>query len=522
MKKIIIFTAIGLLALIQVQAQNSFSGESGLFAMDTKNPELTVNAPTGGETFNYLEPLDIGYTATDDSFGETPIAAGLSTEEGGAIAWLAQDLENSGSAQLELPHQETAFAQAHIMATDAYGNQSTAASNGYFDLLQGIFIPQGWSIISSWRQPENPAMNHIFGELNAQNKVSIMINKKGIYWPAYNINTIGDWDVYDGYKLKLTSSGSILIPGEAPGDKTFNAVQGANYLPMLCDVPVEAAGLLSQFGENLLYAFDIYSGNIYWPAGGIFDLDTLKPGTGYLLGMHQPASATYTCGKTSGSGTWTRTQPIVYQDAPWSIHKSGTAHFIAINSSALSHLEAGDFIGVFNAGGRCMGMAQYTGSSENLLLLAYADDETTEAKDGFAPAEHMHFRIFHQATAKQSPAEVEWDYSMPNTAGFAENGQSRILKLATGATAIADLQMENIEIHPNPNKGVFDIKIPNVRGELTIEISNASGMNIHSEKFMASETNISHQINLGNAPAGVYFVRISNGSGLSIKKVVIQ
>ena len=522
MKKIIIITAIWFVALLQVSGQNSFTGESGIFAMDTKNPEVTLDAPNGGGTYNYYLPLDISWAATDHSFGDTPIAAGLSTEEGGEVSWLAQDLANSGSTQMELPHQETAFAKAHIKATDNYGNQATGASNTYFSLLQGIYIPQGWSIISSWQQPDNPAMDEIFSELNAQNKVTIMLGKSGIYWPAHNINTLGDWDVYEGYKIRMGDDGGVLMTGQIPDNKTIDAQQGINYLPVLCDVPVLATEIFDQFGDDLHFAFDIYAGLIYWPEGGIYTLDTLMPGSGYLVSLLQPRTATYNCGKASGGGNWAKAQPQVYENAPWGIHKTGTAHFVAVAASATSQLQPGDFMGAFNSAGQCMGMSQYNGDSKNMLLVAYADDQTTQAKDGFAEDEPMYFKVYAQATGQTSIVNVNWDPSMPNTNSFAANGRSGILKFSTGALAIDKLMMENIQIHPNPNKGMFDIQIPNCPGELTIEITNASGMTIHTEKLNTAQSNISHPINLSHVPAGIYFVRISNGNSIAMKKVVIQ
>jgi hypothetical protein len=134
----------------------------------------------------------------------------------------------------------------------------------------------------------------------------------------------------------------------------------------------------------------------------------------------------------------------------------------------------------------------------------------------------MYFKVYSPATGQTSLVNASWDLSMPNTNNFAANGRSGILKISTGALAIDKLMMENIEIHPNPNKGIFDVQIPTIQGRLTIEISNASGMTIHSEKLDASETSISHPINLSHVPAGVYFVRISNGTSIAMKKVVIQ
>jgi hypothetical protein len=82
--------------------------------------------------------------------------------------------------------------------------------------------------------------------------------------------------------------------------------------------------------------------------------------------------------------------------------------------------------------------------------------------------------------------------------------------------------LEEIQLHPNPNRGVFNLEIPVIGRQLTIEILNVSGLLIHSEELQKTETNIIHQINNAGTPPGVYFVRISNSEGIVVKKIVIQ
>jgi uncharacterized protein (TIGR02145 family) len=121
--------------------RNNFSGESPAFIMDTKNPEVTLNTPNGGGIYSYLELLDVTWTATDDTFEATPVSAGISTEEGGAITWLASNITNSGNTQIDPPDVETLFALAHVKAVDAFGNESEDASDDYFELVESTDPP---------------------------------------------------------------------------------------------------------------------------------------------------------------------------------------------------------------------------------------------------------------------------------------------------------------------------------------------------------------------------------------------
>jgi len=135
MKKILITIILLIVGLWQLSAQTGFSGESATFTVDTKKPEVTLNSPNGGGSFINTLPIEITWIATDDSFGGTPISAGLSTEEGGDVNWLGQNLANSGTKSVSPPQAVTLFAKAHIKAVDAFGNEAVDMSDGYFELL---------------------------------------------------------------------------------------------------------------------------------------------------------------------------------------------------------------------------------------------------------------------------------------------------------------------------------------------------------------------------------------------------
>lgn len=384
-----------------------------------------------------------------------------------------------------------------------------------------ICIPQGWSGISSYNDPFNPAMEDIFASLVAENKVTIVLGDNGFYWPAQNINTLtSGWDVKKGYKIKMNEPGCLGIVGDMPADKSFTAKKGASFIPVLCDQPVPAVDVFSQFGNDLLFAFDIYAQLVYWPQGGLYTLETLEPGVGYLVNMLNQGQASYSCSRSTVAN-FVKAHPTVYADAPWSYAKTGTMHFISINQSALSELSKGDYIGVFNAEGVCAGFAQFTGEDGNMLLMVNGDDVTTQNLDGMLENQEMTFKIYRSAGHVELPLEVTFDASMPNNGSFSELGQSRITKMSVVLTSVFESKLDKIYLHPNPGNGIFNLEIPADDQPLQIQVMNVSGQVIYSSSI-DSRTNSSYRLDLSNHAQGVYFVKITDLNETVVKKVVIQ
>lgn len=387
------------------------------------------------------------------------------------------------------------------------------------DPLEGhvICIPEGWSGISTYNDPNNPDMVDIFAGLVADDKVVIVLGDNGFYWPSQNINTFTDgWDVKKGYKIKMNESGCLGIPGEMPEDKSFTAKKGASFIPVLCDEPVPAADIFSQFGNNLLFAFDIYAQLVYWPMGGLYTLETLEPGVGYLANMINASSATYNCGRSSVENH-IKAQPPVYKSAPWSVNNSGNPHLISISKLAFNELQNGDFIGVFNSEGVCTGFTQFNGESGNILLIAYGNDQTS-GQNGLNEGESMSFRIF-RANA-EIPVSVVFDASMPDAVSFVELGQSKIISIKAGATSVFESKLNEIRLHPNPSNGVLNMDLPSIDEAITIQVVNAAGQIVHSEIIAGNHTK--HQLDLSMARQGVYFVKITGNNESVVKKIVIQ
>lgn len=99
----------------------------------------------------------------------------------------------------------------------------------------------------------------------------------------------------------------------------------------------------------------------------------------------------------------------------------------SVATAALQTFEAGDIIAAFNSEQLCVGMAQITGTNENLLLTAYGDDITTEAIDGLTESENISFKVYDQSEGTITEVAATYNMQMPNGGSYVEFGASGIL-----------------------------------------------------------------------------------------------
>jgi hypothetical protein len=298
-------------------------------------------------------------------------------------------------------------------------------------------------------------------------------------------------------------------------NKTITLNAGASYIPVLCDQPVAALDIFAQLGDDLVFAYDLYTQNLYWPEGGIYTLEVLEPGVGYFINMAQPGAVTFGC--EAPKANHVKAQKQVFENAPWVYTETGNQHLISINKSAFADLEKGDFIGVFDNYGTCAGYTQYNGEDGNLLLVAYSDDLTTNEFDGLQEGETMNFRIFSQSQMLETEVAVEFATSMPHAGTFADMGRSMILKMGEGATTIQETSTSKISMYPNPANNVVNINLNGDYSDTRVVVYNTEGRDVINQTFSGQV-----ELNVSSLKTGVYIVKINTGTKYEIRKLVIK
>jgi hypothetical protein len=156
---------------------------------------------------------------------------------------------------------------------------------------QFIEFPAGWSGFSSFIVPQNPAFDEFMAPV-ADNLIVVKTITQ-VYWPMFEINTIGNFQVLQGYIVKMNAPASLPVTGFKSIDKTINLVTGWNILPVVSENEVGNQELLTQLGGNLVIVKEIAGNLILWPEAGIYSLSSLVPEKAYMIKVTSNCSFTF-------------------------------------------------------------------------------------------------------------------------------------------------------------------------------------------------------------------------------------
>jgi len=386
---------------------------------------------------------------------------------------------------------------------------------------QSKLTHNGWGSLSTYvdLDTKGTSVEVIFA--NVEQQMTILLQDMGIYWPGYNLNTIGDYDTYAGCKVKWNDETTWIVEGDIVEDVSVTFPAGTYYLPVLSKAPVEAQDFITV--PAVEFMFDIDNGLIYWPEGGIIpgvggSLEYLFPGSAYMFKCteeitfdFEPSPADYA---VSIPQDYFKT---LENNTTWNdVLKTGDHHFVGFSRSALDVLEPGDYIGVFNADGICTGMQLYAGKESALAMPVNGNDATTQEVDGMTDQEFLNFRIYRDGQIYD--VNAVYNPAMPNYDGlFNINGLSQVTDLKFGPLSIEENPISSVKIYPNPSSGVFNIDLVGFENTVMMEVLNSRGQLIYK-----TELNVSQQLDLTEQPRGVYFIRLFNSTSVHLEKIVVK
>jgi hypothetical protein len=379
-------------------------------------------------------------------------------------------------------------------------------------LTQQIFLQSGWSGISSYLAPDNPALDPLFSPVS--NDLVILQNLEGVYWPSEGINTIGDWNYLNGYAVKMINSASLDIPGTLPENRLIEMPGNWSLIPVLSINPVAATDF--DILESLNMIKDVAGTGIYWPVYNINTLQELQPGKSYLINTSGFETFEYPpMTKSQVLKNTTQPESLI---SPWNeVSRTPFTHLIAVPAECLTGFAAGDIIGIFTQEGYCAGFAVVQNPGQNIPVTVFGDDPTTANKDGLAEGETMIFRLMKASTSEIIDLEVTFSHSQPNQGSFVVNGISAVSGIKTSALFSEEPGFEAIAIRPNP--ATDWLKISSNVPISKIEICDAKGITMLS-------SNISLQteadMDISSLPVGFYFVKISTTDKTEVRKIIIR
>jgi hypothetical protein len=384
-------------------------------------------------------------------------------------------------------------------------------------ITQTLQIPAGWSGISLFTIPLQKNVESIFEPY--LDDFVIMSSATKYYYPDSGTNTIIEWDNKTGYQVKAMNPITLQIPGEIIIHPQISLEEGWNLIPVLTECGVDPDALLVQLpGIGIIKG--IGNTEVFWPEYNINTIQTMNVGKAYWISTSE--AGTFTFPECNGSMKNGFSENNIHLNIPWNEPVStGSSHLIAFPADVLdaSELMEGDIIGIFTYNNICAGIAQIESLSQNLVMMAFADDATTPQKDGLVNSETISMKLFRPSQSKEGIISAEFEIEKPQQDEFAANGVSAVKSLSISSFGISEVAERHIEIFPNPSKGKFIVVLSKSPGKVTIEIKDLQG-----QTFLKNESaHFSNEfmLDFSAQPEGVYLLQISGNDFSVVQKIMI-
>jgi hypothetical protein len=390
-----------------------------------------------------------------------------------------------------------------------------------FYLQQVLNIPMGWSGVSTWLDPIDKDVDGLF--MPVENDLIFLSNLYGnMFYPAEEINTIGNWNYFDGYQLKAANDFELTVSGTKIPSSELEISEGWNLIPVLSSCEADVEDLFTGF-TGLQIVKQVAGTNLYWPAYNINTLLSLQPGKAYYLATEVSGNINFPeCTKSS-----TVSEPVQkpINISPWNdLNYSALSHVVAFPAFVFenSDIKFGDIIGAFTLDGICAGRQEIQNTQTNIALTIFGDDDLTTEIDGFESAEPFLFKIYRPEADEVFDLEVNYDLLLPNAGYFATHGISAVSSLKVQATGILENDRISMEVYPNPSQGIFNIHISKALENPTVQITDFRGSLIKEIQVGITKSGEILQINLNEFPNGVYFLRLMDEGFVGMEKIINQ
>ena len=171
---------------------------------------------------------------------------------------------------------------------------------------------------------------------------------------------------------------------------------------------------------------------------------------------------------------------------------------------------------------------------ENTVTTVYSPIKSLAAtKDGFNHGSYSYSYSYsykhgnknenksnEEEIAMEAPYEEDMEIEMEDMP--VEDADKMKVELNIDMPVVQNLRIEELAIFPNPTAAVFNLQfdLPE-NDEAVVRIFNASGRMVYSNDLGIFSGRFQDRIDLGNEPAGTYFVMIQQGKYSVSKKLIV-
>jgi hypothetical protein len=172
------------------------------------------------------------------------------------------------------PGYNEVFASQGNAIVDLSGTSSPGAQ-------QVITLNEGWTGISSYLDPSNPAIVDMTGGISEQ--LLMLQNLETFYQAGNSGSNLINWNPQSGYIIKISGNAELVINGNILANTTIELQEGWNLIPVLLAQPVGVETLFAGNLTKIEIIKDAVGLDVYWPEKSILTLIELQPGKAYMV-----------------------------------------------------------------------------------------------------------------------------------------------------------------------------------------------------------------------------------------------
>ena len=152
-------------------------------------------------------------------------------------------------------------------------------------MIQDIELSQGWNLISTYIIPDYPNISDVFEPI--VNNLYLAKDEFGnVFWPAWDLNNIGDNTPGKAYKIKMNVDDTLQVRGAVADPLNYPLIlpDGWSYLGYLLSQNEDPSVILESIEDDIVLIKDAI-GNIYFPEYDVNTMGDMIPGQGYQIRM---------------------------------------------------------------------------------------------------------------------------------------------------------------------------------------------------------------------------------------------
>ena len=226
------------------------------------------------------------------------------------------------------------------------------------------------------------------------------------YLPDFGFNGIGDWDITQGYQLKLNDeavidmTGFIVTPEETP----INLMEGWNMIAYLRSEPAPVDAVLDAFTSDIIIVKDVM-GMAYLPEWGFNGIGNMLAGQGYQIKLYASHELIYNANDDEYRMAHTPSVDNTPTSFDFEKNTGSNMHLLVPENAWDILVSSKDELYVYDAKGDMVGAAKIT--FPNTVVTIWGNDILTAEKDGLYDAEEWSVVLYSEESNTLQSVSME-------------------------------------------------------------------------------------------------------------------